>query len=59
MRKPEGVGEWDGFPMPNVPKDRPPLTKEQEEELLAELHRRTEKRRAESARKQTEGKKAV
>lgn len=37
MRKPEGVGEWDGYPSTNVPADRKPLSKEEEERILAEM----------------------
>lgn len=37
MKKPYGVEEWDGYPMPEVPKDRKPLTKEEEERIGAEL----------------------
>lgn len=36
MRKPEGVGEWDGYPSANVPADRKTLSKE-EERILAEM----------------------
>ena len=37
MKKPEGVGEWDGYPMPDIPPDRKPLSKEEEERTGAEL----------------------
>lgn len=37
MKKPYGVEEWDGYPMPEVPKDRKPLTKEEEERIGEEL----------------------
>lgn len=37
MKKPFGVEEWDGYPMPEVPKNRKPLTKEEEERIGAEL----------------------
>lgn len=37
MKKPDGVGEWDGYPMPDVPPDRKPLSKEEEEKIGAEL----------------------
>lgn len=59
MKKPEGVGEWDGYPMPDVPANRKPLSKEEEDKIIAELHKRIEKRLAEQNRKQTEDKKAV
>lgn len=36
MMKPPGMDEWDP-PMPKVPKDRKPLTKEEEEKIGAEL----------------------
>lgn len=37
MKKPYGVEEWDGYPMPEVPKDRKPLTKEEEKRIGEEL----------------------
>lgn len=36
MMKPHGMDEWDP-PMPKVPKDCKPLTKEEEEKIGAEL----------------------
>lgn len=60
MKKPEGVGEWDGYPMPDVPPDRKPLSKEEEDRILEELHERIRKRLAEQQnQKQIEDKKAV
>lgn len=59
MKKPYGVGEWDGYPMPDIPPNREPLSKEEEDKLIAELHRRAKKRLAEQSQKQTEDKKAV
>lgn len=60
MKKPEGVGEWDGYPMPDVPPDRKPLSKEEEDRILAEMHERIRKRLAEQQnQKQIEDKKAV
>ncbi len=53
MKKPEGVGEWDGYPMPNIPPNRKPLTKEEEDKIIEELHRRTQKRLSEQAGKHT------
>lgn len=46
MKKPYGVGEWDGYPMPDIPPNREPLSKEEEDKLIAELHRRAKKRLA-------------
>lgn len=40
MKKPYGVEEWDGYPLPEAPKDRKPLTKEEEERIGAELRAR-------------------
>lgn len=37
MRKPDGIGEWDGYPSVSVPADRKPLSKEEEERIGAEL----------------------
>lgn len=37
MKKPYGVEEFDGYPMPRVPKNRRPLTKEEEAKIGAEL----------------------
>lgn len=37
LKKPDGVGEWDGYPMPDVPPNRKPLSKEEEEKVGAEL----------------------
>lgn len=37
MMKPPGMDEWDGYPMPKVPKDRKPLSKEEEERIGREL----------------------
>lgn len=59
MKKPIGVGEWDGYPMPNVPPDRKPLSKEEEDKIIVELRKRAEKRLAEQNQKQLEDKKAV
>lgn len=47
MKKPKGVGEWDGYPMPNVPKERKPLPKEEEDRIIAEMHERIRKHKAE------------
>lgn len=46
MNKPYGVEEFDGYPMPNVPRDRKPLSKEEEDKILAEMHERIKKRMA-------------
>lgn len=43
MKKPEGVGEWDGYPMPDIPPDRKPLSKEEEERIGAELRKNIRK----------------
>lgn len=37
MKKPYGVEEFDGYPMPKIPKNRKPLTKEEEVRIGAEL----------------------
>lgn len=37
MGKPFGMAEYDGYPMPDVPLDRKPLSKEEEERISAEL----------------------
>ena len=37
LKKPNGVGEWDGFPSVSVPPDRKPLSKEEEKNIRAEL----------------------
>ncbi len=59
MKKPEGVGEWDGYPMPDISPNRKPLTKEEEDKIIEELHRRTQKRLSEQARAQTADQRAV
>lgn len=43
MGKPFGMAEYDGYPMPNVPKDRKPLSKEDEERIGAELRENVRK----------------
>lgn len=52
MKKPEGVGEWDGYPSVNVPANRKPLPKEEEDRLIAEMHERIKKRIDEQEAKQ-------
>ena len=37
MKKPYGVGEWDGYPMADIPPNRKPLSKEEEERIGAQL----------------------
>lgn len=37
MKKPYGIEEWDGYPMPEVHKDRKPLTEEEEERIREQL----------------------
>lgn len=54
MGKPHGMAEWDGYPMPNVPKDRKPLSKEEEKKIGAELKANIRKRLEESPPKKTE-----
>ncbi len=44
MKKPYGVEEWDGYSMPNVPSDRKPLSKEEEDRVLDEMRRRIEEK---------------
>lgn len=44
MKKPYGVEEWDGYPMPNVPPDRKPLSKEEEDRILDEMRSRIEEK---------------
>ncbi len=51
MKKPSGVEEWDGYPMPDVPSDRKPLSKEEEERLLDEMRSRIVKKIADQAEK--------
>lgn len=46
MKKPEGVGEWDGYPSVGVPANRKPLPKEEEDRLIAEMHERIRQRKA-------------
>lgn len=59
MKKPYNAEEWDGYPMPDIPSNRAPLSKEEEDKLITELHKRAQKRLAEQSRKQTKDKKAV
>lgn len=40
MIKPNGVEEFDGYPMTPPPKDQPPLTKEEEDKIIAEAKER-------------------
>ncbi len=40
MRKPDGVEEFDGYPMPSIPPGRKPLPKEEEDRILQEIHER-------------------
>lgn len=44
MTKPYGMQEFDGYPMPNVPKDRKPLSKEEEDKILDEMEARIRNR---------------
>ena len=37
MGKPYGMAEYDGYPSVSVPKDRKPLSKEEEEKIGTEL----------------------
>lgn len=46
MQKPYGAGEYDGYPMPNIPPDKKPLTKEEEDKIIKEMHERIRKRLA-------------
>ena len=46
MYKPEDVHEFDGYPMPNIPNNRKPLSKEEEEKLLEELRKRAQIRKS-------------
>ncbi len=59
MKKPEGVGEWDGYPMPNISPNKKPLTKEEEDKIIEELHRRAQKRLSKQAGEQNDDQKAV
>lgn len=52
MKKPKGVGEWDGYPSVDVPSNRKPLPKEDEDKLIAEMLERIKKRIAEQEVKQ-------
>lgn len=52
MKKPEGVGEWDGYPSVSIPANRKPLPKEEEDKLIAEMHERIKKRINEQAENQ-------
>ena len=46
MGRPGNVYEYDAYPMPNVPRDRKPLSKEEEDKLIEELHERIRKHKA-------------
>lgn len=52
MKKPEGVGEWDGYPSVSVPANRKPLSKEEEERILAEMDARITARLEEKMNKE-------
>lgn len=43
MGKPHGMAEYDGYPSAGVPKDRKPLSKEEEEKIGAELRENVRK----------------
>ncbi|MCM1168217.1 MAG: hypothetical protein NC401_19705 [Ruminococcus sp.] len=55
MKKPYGVEEFDGYPMPKVPRDRKPLPKETEDKMIAEALKRLDDKiaakRSEASRK--------
>ena len=55
MTKPYGAEEFDGYPMTPPPKGQPPLTKEEEDKIIAEAKARIKKeiaaREAERSRK--------
>lgn len=55
MIKPYGAEEFDGYPMTPPPKDQPPLTKEEEDKIIAEAKERIKReiaaRKAEQSRK--------
>lgn len=40
MIKPYGASEFDGYPSANIPKDRKPLPKEEEDKIIEEMKRR-------------------
>lgn len=46
MKKPVGVQEFDGYPMIPPDKDQPPLTKEEEDKIIAESVERIRQRKA-------------
>ncbi len=46
MKKPYGVEEWDGYPMPDVLSNRKPLPKDEEDKILDEMRKRLEKIKA-------------
>lgn len=48
MKKPIGVEEFDGYPMPDIPSDRKPLPKE-EDKIIAETIERIRQRKAAKA----------
>lgn len=43
MGRPDNVYEYDAYPMPNIPSDRKPLTKEEEDKLVSEMKDRIKK----------------
>lgn len=49
MKKPIGVEEFDGYPMPDIPSDRKPLPKEEEDKIIAETIERIRQRKAAKA----------
>ena len=54
MLKPYGMDEFDGYPMPNVPRDRKPIPKDEEDKIIAEMVERLKRHKAEQEAKADE-----
>lgn len=47
MKKPDNVHEFDGYTFPEIPKNPNPITKEEEDRLIAEMIERVKKLKVE------------
>lgn len=47
MKKPDNVYEFDGYDFSDIPRNPNPITKEEEDRLIAEMVARVKKRKAE------------
>lgn len=54
MKKPDNVYEFDGYSFPDIPKNPNPITKEEEDRLIAEMIERVKKIKAKQDAKEAQ-----